>query len=164
MTRPLSIAFLSHMASPSAPTGAEQSLALLAGGLRERGHRVGVVAPERWVLEEELRASDVSVEIIPSRACWMTYYEPRPWPVALMKWMRCAGSASATRRLARHLNGWKPDVVHVNCLPHLAGAAAGSACGRPVVWHLREILPAGRRRRWLAGKLARHATRVVAVS
>ena len=55
MSRPLSIAFLSHMASSTAPTGAEQSLALLAGGLRERGHRVGVVAPQRWVLEEQLR-------------------------------------------------------------------------------------------------------------
>ena len=60
MSRPLSIAFLSHMASPTAPTGAERSLALLASGLKRRGHRVGVVAPGGWALEEPLRAADVS--------------------------------------------------------------------------------------------------------
>jgi len=32
------------------------------------------------------------------------------------------------------------------------------------VWHLREILPEGRRRRWLARRLAQHASAVVAVS
>jgi glycosyltransferase involved in cell wall biosynthesis len=33
-----------------------------------------------------------------------------------------------------------------------------------VVWHLREILPAGRRRRWFARRLERDADRIVAVS
>jgi len=164
MSRPLSIAFLSHMASQTAPTGAERSLALLACGLRRRGHRVGVVAPGRWALEASLRASDVALEIIPSRACWMTYYEPRPWPVALLKWARCAWPRGSTGRVRRFLESWKPDVVHVNCLPHLVGAAAAADSGRPVVWHLREILPAGRRRRWLAGRVRRDATLVVAVS
>lgn len=164
MSRPLSIAFLSHMASSTAPTGAERSLALLACGLRRRGHRVGVVAPGRWALEGSLRASDVPLEIIPSRPCWMTYHEPRPWPVAALKWARCAWPQSSTGRIRRFLESFEPDVVHVNCLPHLAGAAAAAGFGRPVVWHLREILPAGRRRRWLAGRLRRNATLVVAVS
>ena len=49
-------------------------------------------------------------------------------------------------------------------MPHLAGAAAAADSGCPVVWHLREILPAGRRRQWLARRIRRHATLVVAVS
>ena len=48
--RPLSVALLSHLASPVSPTGAEHSLALLAEGLRRRGHRVVVVAPGAWAL------------------------------------------------------------------------------------------------------------------
>jgi glycosyltransferase involved in cell wall biosynthesis len=123
-----------------------------------------VVAPGSWVLEASLRAADVAVEIIPSRACWLTYYEPRPWPVALLKWARCVWPQSSTVRVRRFLESWKPDVVHVNGLPHLAGAAAAADSGRPVVWHLREILPAGRRRQWLARRIRRHATLVVAVS
>jgi glycosyltransferase involved in cell wall biosynthesis len=160
----LSIAFLSHLASPRAPTGAEHSLALLAGGLSDRGHRVAVVAPGRWALAAPLRSAGVAVETIPSRSCWMTYWEPRPWPVALAKWARCLWPQRATARIAAFLERWRPDVVHVNCLPHLAGAAAAARTTRPVVWHLREILPPGHRRRWLAGKIARHAAVIVAVS
>jgi glycosyltransferase involved in cell wall biosynthesis len=57
-----------------------------------------------------------------------------------------------------------PDVVHVNCLSHLRGAAAARSLGLPVVWHLREILPPGPRRRWFAGRLRSDTTRIVAVS
>jgi len=160
----LSIAFLSHHASPNAPTGAERSLALLAGGLVERGHRVAVVAPDAWALADDLRTANVAVARIPSRACWMTYYEPRPWPVALVKWIRGVWPQAARSQIRDFLRDWNPDVVHVNCLPHLVGAAAAFDAGFPVVWHLREILPAGRRRRWLAGRLEKHATRIVAVS
>jgi len=164
VSRRLSIAFLSHHASPRAPTGAEKSLALLAQALHERGHRIVVVTPGPWALEERLGAAGIEVRRIPSRACWMTYWQPRPWPVALAKWVRCSWPQRARGRLAGFLREWRPDVVHVNCLPHLSGAAAGADSGHPVVWHLREILPAGYRRRWLSRRLRRHATAVIAVS
>jgi len=62
------------------------------------------------------------------------------------------------------LDRFWPDVVYVNCLPQLKGAAAARALGLPVVWHIREILPPGHRRRWFARRLKRDATRIVAVS
>ena len=62
------------------------------------------------------------------------------------------------------LDRYWPDVVHVNCLPQVKGAAAARALGLPVVWHIREILPPSRRRTWFAHRLKRDATRVVAVS
>jgi glycosyltransferase involved in cell wall biosynthesis len=68
------------------------------------------------------------------------------------------------RELRRWLERLDPDVVHVNCLPHLRGAAAADSIGLPVVWHVREILPPGGRRRWFAGRLETHASRIVAVS
>ena len=160
----LSLAFLSHVASPQAPTGAERSLALLATGMWRRGHHVAVAAPGRWALESELNQAGVEVEQLPAPPCWLTYYEPRPWPVAALKWVGCVRPQTAGPRIARWLRSCKPDVVHVNCLPHVRGAAAARSAGRPAVWHLREILPPGRRRRWLVANLARDATRVVAVS
>lgn len=159
-----SIALLSHHASRQAPTGAEHSLALLAVGLKERGHRVCIVTPAEWVLAESMRAAGVEVLCIRSTPLWTTYWKPRPWPVAAAKLGALLPSRAASRRLAAFLENWRADIVHVNCLPHLSGAMAATAAGRPCVWHLREILPPGARRRWWSERLRRHASRIVAVS
>lgn len=164
MTRKLRIAMLSHMASSASPTGAEHSLALLARRLRERGHRVVVVVPGPWALGDALREAGVEVKTIPCRVCWLAYYHPRPAPVVLMKWARFAIADPGGRSIATFLREWRPDVVHVNCLPHLRGAERARAAGFPVVWHIREILPPGRRRRWFASRLSRDAAHVVSVS
>jgi glycosyltransferase involved in cell wall biosynthesis len=164
MNRKLGIAMLSHMASSVSPTGAEHSLALLARGLRERGHRVVVVVPGPWALGRALEEAGIEVETIPCRACWLVYYHPRPLPGAFLKWARFALADSGGRSIAAFLREWRPDVVHVNCLPHLRGAERARAAGFPVAWHIREILPPGTRRRWFASRLSRDATRVVAVS
>lgn len=155
---------LSHLASPRAPTGAEHSLAALATGLAGRGHTVAVVAPGRWSLEASMCAAGVEVRTVPSRACWLTYWEPRPWPVVAAKWLRYAWPQRATRRLVRELAAWRADVVHVNCLPHLRGVTAARRANAPRVWHLREILPPGPRRRWWARKLRDSGASLVAVS
>jgi glycosyltransferase involved in cell wall biosynthesis len=164
VSRELDLVMLSHLASADAPTGAERSLALLAGGLRERGARVAVVAPGPWAMSSGLREAGVEVAEIPCRSCWMSYHDPLAWPLAALKWVRFALPDSGPFRLARWLRARAPDVVHVNCLPHVRGAASARAAGLPVVWHLREILPPGFRRRWFAARLRRDATRIVAVS
>jgi len=164
MTRLLSLAFLSHLASPASPTGAEHSLALLAGGLARSGHRVLVVAPGPWALEKQLRDSGADVRILPSRALWLTGWEPVSFPVTAAKWIRHVMPPTGERALAEVLGGWGADVVHVNCLPHVHGARAARRAGIPVVWHLREILPAGARRRWFAVRLDAFAREIVAVS
>jgi len=162
--RSLRVAMLSHLASTSAPTGAERSLALLAEGLQQRGHRVCVVVSGPWPLAARLERQGVEIRRVPCKACWLTYYEPRAWPIAAAKWLRFAWPDSGASGLEHALGEWAPDVVHVNCLPHLRGAAVAAAAGYPVVWHLREILPPGPRRHWFARQLSRHATRIVAVS
>jgi glycosyltransferase involved in cell wall biosynthesis len=164
VTRPLAIALLSHVASPSAPTGAERSLALLAEGLAQRGHRTSVIAPGPWRLAQALRDCGVEVIEAPAPACWLSWWAPRSPFYAAAQWARFAVRAPAgRRRIARALARCAPDVVHVNCLPHLAGAAAAAELGLPLVWHVREILPPGPRRRWFARRLAAAHT-IVAVS
>jgi glycosyltransferase involved in cell wall biosynthesis len=157
---------LSHMASRSAPTGAERSLGLLARGLRERGHEIGIVVPGAWCLAPELHDAGIEIVEIPCRVAWLTYFDPQPWPRAAAKWLRFVWPDPGGPRIQRWLARWKPDVVHVNCLPHVRGAsrAAHETIGAPVVWHLREILPPGARRGWFARKLESYAARIVAVS
>jgi glycosyltransferase involved in cell wall biosynthesis len=163
MSEGLAVALLSHLASPSAPTGAEESLALLAEGLRSRGHRVEVVAPGPWVLEDRLSRAGVPVHRVAVRSAWIVDPEPGVGARAAARWIRFLLPDAGEPRLAGLLRRMGPDVVHVNCLPHVRGASAARRAGLPFVWHLREILPAGSRRRWLAGKLAA-AAEVVAVS
>lgn len=157
-------ALLSHLASRDAPTGAERSLALLAAGLARRGHTVAVAAPGPWVLGAQLGADGVAVFSIPVRSCWLVQYGPQPLWRQILRAARFAAPDSGSRRLRECLVDFDPDVVHVNCLPHLRGASVAGALGVPVVWHVREILPPGGRRRWFASRLETHATRIVAVS
>jgi glycosyltransferase involved in cell wall biosynthesis len=155
---------LSHLASSTAPTGAERSLALLARGLSARGHEVAVATPGRWALNEELEAGGVSVTPVPVRQCWLVQYGPQPLWRQAARGLRYAWPDPGGRALRAWLSELEPDVVHVNCLSNLRGAAAARSLGLPVVWHLREILPPGPRRRWFSGRLGSDATRIVAVS
>jgi glycosyltransferase involved in cell wall biosynthesis len=158
------VALLSHLASATAPTGAERSLALLATGLAAREHEVAVVAPGRWALGDELGSAAVPVATIPVRPCWLVQWGPQPVWRQVSRGLRYAMPDLGARMLTRWLDEFRPDVVHVNCLPHLRGAAAARSLGLPVVWHIREMLPAGRRRRWFAERLRSDATTIVAVS
>ncbi len=157
-------ALLSHLASVDAPTGAERSLALLARGLRDRGHEVAAAAPGPWSMGADLEAAGIEVATIPVRPCWLVQYGPQPLWRQAMRAARYAIPDPGSRDLRSWLGALRPDVVHVNCLPHLRGAAVARSLGLPVVWHIREILPPGRRRRWFARRLRSHATRIVAVS
>ena len=160
----MKIALLSHLALRKAPTGAERSLSLLALGLADRGHEVAVAAPGPWVLSEELEAAGASVTSVPVRQCWLVQYGPQPLWRQVARGLRYSWPDPGSRGLRTWLSEFDPDVVHVNCLSHLRGAAAARSLGLPVVWHLREILPPGPRRRWFAGRLRSDATRIVAVS
>ena len=160
----MKVALLSHLASVDAPTGAERSLALLANGLVKRGHQVAMAAPGSWSMGAELEAAGIEVTTIPVRSCWLVQYGHQPpWRQAA-RVARYALPDRGYRDLRSWLGALDPDVVHVNCLPHLRGAAAARSLGLPVVWHIREILPPGRRRRWFAGRLRSDATKIVAVS
>jgi glycosyltransferase involved in cell wall biosynthesis len=160
----MKIAMLSHLASAAAPTGAERSLAVLARGLKSRGHEVAVTAPGGWSMGGELERAGLPVTQIPVRPCWLVQWGPQPLWLQAIRGLRYAMPDLGARMLLRWLSDLAPDVVHVNCLPHLRGAAAAKDLGLPVVWHVREMLPAGRRRSWFAGQMRTNATTLVAVS
>lgn len=160
----MKIALLSHLASPRAPTGAERSLALLARGLAARGHEISLAAPGPWLLEPEVAQAGCTCATIPCRCCWLAAPTPQPLVMQLLRAARFAAPDPGRRRLRSWLNGLSPAAALINCLPHVTGAAAARACGAGVVWHVREILPPGRWRRFFAARLARDAHLVVCVS
>jgi glycosyltransferase involved in cell wall biosynthesis len=116
------------------------------------------------VLAGELESAGLEIATIACRCCWLTSYQSQPWPLAALRLLRFAWPDGGGRRLGWWLGAVQPDVVYVNCLPHLRGAAEARRNEAPVVWHLREIMPPGARRRWFAARLRRHASHIVAVS
>jgi glycosyltransferase involved in cell wall biosynthesis len=158
------IAAVSHLASHDAPTGAEKSLAALCEALSGRGHETAVVAPGPWCLADRLGEAGIEVAEIRSRPCWLVQWGAQPAVQQWLRYLQWRAPDPGTRRMMVWFDRFWPDVVHVNCLPQLKGAAAARALGLPVVWHVREILPPGRRRRWFARRLGRDAARIVAVS
>jgi glycosyltransferase involved in cell wall biosynthesis len=160
----MKLAAVSHLASIEAATGAEKSLAQLAGALTEREHTVGVVVPGRWRLTPRLDSAGVEVAEIPSRPCWLVQWGTQPLWKQTLRYLRWRAPDPGVRRMMVWLDRFWPDVVYVNCLPQLKGAAAARALGLPVVWHVREIVPPGPRRRWFARRLKRDARSIVAVS
>ncbi len=160
----MKVAMLSHLASTAAPTGAERVLELLARELGGRGHLIAVSAPGPWDLAASLEKSGIEVRPIPVRCCWLVQADRQPMWRQVYRGARFLLPDPGTRGLGDFIAECDPDLVYVNCLPHLRGAAVARACGCPVVWHVHEILPPGRRRRWFAGRLRSDATRIVAVS
>lgn len=160
----MKVAMLSHLASTAAPTGAERVLELLARELGGRGHLIAVSAPGPWDLAASLEKSGIEVRPIPVRCCWLVQADRQPMWRQVYRGARFLLPDPGTRGLGDFIAECDPDLVYVNCLPHLRGAAVAHACGCPVVWHVHEILPPGRRRRWFAGRLRRDATRIAAVS
>ena len=158
------IALVGHTAAADAPTGAEHSLALLAAGLAGRGHEVHVVVPGPWALAARLTDAGVTVHRLAYRACWMTYWSGPSLPEAAAKAARCLADLRRAGPLARLIRRLAPDAGLVNCLPGTVGALAMGRARVPFVWHVREILPPGMRRRAFARLLARRPAAVVAVS
>jgi len=160
----MKLAAISHLASLNAPTGAEKSLAFLVESLAGRSHDTAVITPGPWCLAAQMERAGVEVAAIPSRACWLVQWGPQPVFTQMLRYFRWRLPDPGSRRMMVWLDRYWPEVVYVNCLPQLKGAAAARALGLPVVWHIREILPPGRRRRWFARQLRRNAGRIVAVS
>ena len=80
------------------------------------------------------------------------------------KALRFLPSVVAVRR---YLHRFQPDLVHLNSSTLAAAAQAAYSEETPIVWHIREPLARGYfglRRCWLRKRIARHATRVVAIS
>lgn len=67
-------------------------------------------------------------------------------------------------RVAWLLLRWRIDLVHVNTINNLQGAVAARLARRPLVWHVRELVPQSRADAMLRKAVARLATRVVANS
>ena len=70
----------------------------------------------------------------------------------------------AAWRIARMARRFGADLIHVNTLTNAQGALAARLAGRPLVWHVRELMPASRGYAALTWLARRWAARIIAIS
>jgi glycosyltransferase involved in cell wall biosynthesis len=121
--------------------GAERSLALLAAGLDRRRFEPLAVLPSDGPLRSLLEEDAVPVDLV---RCpwWVRAAGPGGKIAALLALPAVAlRELQALFRLCRVIRRHKIDLVCTNTAVILSGALAARLCGRPHLWHVREILP-----------------------
>lgn len=127
------VVYVGHVARMS---GGEIAMARLIDALPEVDAHV--ILAEQGPLVERLRASGVSVEVLPMRERTRDLRKERivlsAVPVAAL-----IDTVVYAFRLARRLRALRPDIVHTNTLKAgVYGTVAARLAGLPSVWHVRD--------------------------
>lgn len=156
------IAFLDHAEDIG---GAEQSLLELLPHLDRRRYELLLLhsAGAKWVNQPELDGIARLPAVQSSAVLGAKRDELKPGVLA--SWDHLQGA----RRLGLHLRKTfldeHIDLVHTNALKsHLLGGMAARLAGRPVVWHMRDILTEPAARKWLLQSARISNPYVIAIS
>jgi L-malate glycosyltransferase len=137
---PLRIAYL----NPSAEIGgAERSLLLLLEGLDRRRYAPLVMLPGAGRLLDALSTRDV-----PARVVSLGPVERLSRFAGSSGWRKALGGAGgmgqAVKELLPELRAARPALIHTNGIKaHLIGGVCGRLLRRPVIWHMRDLVPEG---------------------
>ncbi|MFP5345796.1 MAG: glycosyltransferase family 4 protein [Actinomycetes bacterium] len=147
--------------------GAERSLLELARRLPPRGWTPVLACPPGR-LADVAAADGIRVEVLPLRPVRAVSRVSRRRPGKSYSAAAVAARAVTTARnawqLARLARELDAALIHSNSLPsHLSAALAGAATGRPVLWHLREIIRPGAGRTFFS-RAGRLVSGMVAIS
>ena len=141
--------------------GAERALLLLLQGLDLDRYAPIVVCPVKGRLTEMLAGQQIPSSVLPlGRAERLSRFAGKAQSAQ-------AGAAllHAAVRMARHLRRLKPDLIHTNGIKaHVIGGMAGRLIRRPVVWHMRDLVPEGGMLRVFGAAADRLPCRILGVS
>jgi len=152
---PLRVVFCHYTADVCG--GSDKSLFLLVTHLPEDRVTPVMLLKDGDPMAEAYRAAGVEVHttaIVPPRRALE--------PGKLLRFF--AAYLPTVLRMRRIIRRSRADVAHVNTLFNLQAPLAARLAGRPLVWHVREMLPGSRVYGLLCRLAARLATRVIAIS
>lgn len=158
---------IAHYAVASHLGGGERSLLELVRRLARDGRYAPlVIVPAPGPLTEALGRDGVAFEVLPFPESFLKLSRGKPGlESALLGLRSLPGMGIYLARLARLLREREVRLLHTNAIKcHAVGALVGPALGIPVLWHLRDILPAGRTRAALRFIQRASGARIVANS
>ena len=145
--RPIRVLYMDHVPRMS---GAEQSLADLVIGVSRGPVEPIVVLPSDGPLAHELRGNGVLVRMVPMNRALLETSRSALSRSPFAAIVRLGAFLAASWRVWRVIREVQPDVVHTNTLKtHLIAALPCAVARVPLIWHVRDILPAGWLRRTL---------------
>jgi glycosyltransferase involved in cell wall biosynthesis len=138
------IAFVNSLYPPHGTAGAETSLRLLAGSLRDRGHRCSVVSLTPEPAGTNGEADGIALRTLPLANVYWPFGGKRPRLLRPIFQALDAHNPAMGRRLGRVVAELRPDVVHMHNLQGFSVAAWGVAerLGIPVVQTLHDYYTA----------------------
>src|SRR5207248_3598703 len=124
--------------------GAERALLLLLQALDREQYSPAVICPCAGPLTEALAEIGVPASVVPLGGAEKFSRFARG-PSVGDSLSRAPDLARSVHRLVGQLRGLDPDLIHTNGIKaHLIGGVCGRILRRPVVWHMRDLVPEGR--------------------
>lgn len=123
--------------------GAERSLLLLLEQLDRARYTPTVICPEAGRLLNALTRIEVPARLVPlGDAEKLSRFSDEPGLAPFLS--ATAELGRAFRRLLPQLRATRPDLIHTNGIKaHLIGGLCGRLLRRPVLWHMRDLVPEG---------------------
>lgn len=149
-------------------SGAFRSLVQLAAEEQMKGIECKVILPGHGDGETLLEQKKINYTIIRSYSWIVPVNRMRILAYLCTLCHMAYNMFFAGREVAKLLNEFKPDIVHMNTSWNYVGAREAIGKGIPLVWHIREFLEEDQRRRiiykrygyWLISK----ATKIICIS
>lgn len=142
--------------------GAERSVLELAVAQRDRGHEVQVAVGRAGAFSAALSGRDVNWQDLG----WSRRYLNVPQISSSLELLAgLPDVARASAALRRAVRRWLPDVVQAHTRKaQLVASLALAGVDVPLIWHLRDDIPARRPLRTIIASAMRHADHAVALS
>ena len=129
------VVYVGHTARAS---GGELALARLLPALDHLGVDAHVILGEAGPIVDQLRARNITVEVLPFAAEARELHRDRV-TLSRLPLRSAALTARYTWQLAQRIKELRPEIVHTNTLKAaIYGGVAGRLAGVPVVWHIRD--------------------------
>lgn len=121
-------------------SGASLSMVVLAKKIKNKGIDVRIVIPSRGSLEEEFVSEGLKYYIIPSYNWTSKRNDHYTIKKRIKRSIKKIINLIAEIRINKIIDGFNPDIIHINTICSGVGARAALGKHKALIWHIREFV------------------------